>query len=82
MMRITINRSGGFANIPLHREIDTSTLADGPEIERLATTARHEPASKSPMPDAYVYDITIDGLRYVMTEPTGAWGTLIERLTR
>jgi len=80
-MRITINRSGGFANIALHREVDTATLPDGKDIERLAMAARNEPASKSPMPDAYVYDITIDGMRYVMTEPTGAWGKLIERLT-
>jgi hypothetical protein len=80
-MRITLDRSGGFANIGLHRQIDTASLPDGSEIERLAAAARAEPSSKSPMPDAYVYDITIDGMRYVMTEPAGAWEKLIERLT-
>jgi hypothetical protein len=83
-MRITIDRSGGFANIPLHRELDTASLppARAAEIERLATAARNAPAAPSHlMPDAFVYEITIDGMRYVLTEVKGAWGTLIERLT-
>jgi hypothetical protein len=81
-MHITIDRSGGFANIRVHREIDTSTLprAEAEEIERLATEARKTPASSAPMPDAFNYQITIDGVRYSMTEPSGAWETLIERL--
>ena len=81
-MRITMDRSGGFANIRLHREVDTATLppAEAAEIERLAAAAIKSPASSDPMPDAFTYVITIDGARCVMTEPAGAWGTLIEAL--
>jgi hypothetical protein len=81
-MKITLDRSGGFANIPLHREIDTATLphAKGAEIERLADVARKSPFSSAPMPDAYSYVITIDGVRYEMTESAGTWEKLIERL--
>ena len=81
-MKITIDRSGGFANIPLHHEIDTATLphAEGAEIERLAEAARKVPVSSTPMPDAYSYVITIDGATYEMTESSGAWEKLIERL--
>jgi hypothetical protein len=81
-MKITIDRSGGFANIPLHREIDTAMLphAEGAEIERLAEEARKSPVPSAPMPDAYSYVITIDGARHETTEPSGTWGKLIERL--
>lgn len=81
-MHITMERSGGFANIRLHREVDTATLppAEAAEIERLATAALKSPVSSDPMPDAFNYVITIDGARHVMTEPSGAWGKLIERL--
>jgi hypothetical protein len=81
-MHITIDRSGGLANIRVHREVDTSTLsrAEAEEIERLATEARNTPASSAPMPDAFTYRITIDGVGYSVTEPSAAWGMLIERL--
>jgi len=82
-MKITIDRSGGFANIPLHREIDTATLphAEGAEIERLAEEARKSPVSATPMADAYSYVITIDGARYEMVESSGAWVKFIERIS-
>jgi len=82
-MKIMLDRSGGFANIPLHREIDTSTLphAEGAEIERLAFSARKEAVSATPMPDAYTYVVTIDGERYEMTESPGAWTELIAKLS-
>jgi hypothetical protein len=79
-VRITIDRSGGFANIPLHREIDTATLPDATEIERLAIAARKERPSSTPMADGYTYEITIDGERHVLSEGEGAWGKLIARL--
>ncbi len=81
-MHITMDRSGGFANIRRHREVDTDTLppAEAAEIERLAAAAIKSPESSDPMPDAFTYVITIDGVRHEMTEPGGAWGTLIERL--
>jgi hypothetical protein len=36
-MHITMDRSGGFANIRLHRQVDTTTLlrVDAAESERL-----------------------------------------------
>jgi hypothetical protein len=82
-MKITIDRSGGFANIPLHREIDTATLphAEAEEIERLVFSARKEPVSATPMADAYSYVITIDGMQYEMTESSGAWTELIAKLS-
>lgn len=81
-MHITLDRSGGFANIRLHREVDTATLppAEAAEIERLAAAALKSPAASDPMPDAFTYVVTIDGSRHVMTEPSVAWGKLIERL--
>jgi hypothetical protein len=81
-MRITLDRSGGFANIRVHREVDTTTLppAEAEKIERLATEARNTTASSAPMPDAFTYRITIDGVGYSMTEPSDAWEALIERL--
>jgi len=81
-MRITIDRSGGFANIPLHREIDTATLshAEAAEIEKLAEEARKSPISATPMADAYSYVITIDGNRHEMTESSGDWAKLIAKL--
>jgi len=81
-MRITLDRSGGFANIRVHREVDTGTLprAEAEEIERLAAEARDTPAASAPMPDAFTYRIAIDGVGFSMTEPSGAWETLIERL--
>ena len=81
-MRITIDRSGGFANFRRHYEIDTATLprAEAEEIERLATAAGNAPASFTPMPDAFTYAITIDGTPYVTSDPTGKWEELIRRL--
>jgi hypothetical protein len=82
-MRITIDRSGGFANIPLHREVDTSTLppAEAAAIEKLADAAMKAPSSAKPMPDAYNYEITIDGKKHAMTEPAGAWAELIGHIS-
>ncbi len=81
-MRIELDRSGGFANIRVHREVDTAALprAEAEEIERLAAEARNTPVSSAPMPDAFTYRITIDGVPYSMTEPSGAWEALLERL--
>ena len=81
-MKITFDRSGGFANIVLHRAVDTATLphAEAAEIERLAEEARKSPVSSAPMPDAYSYVVTIDGVRHKMTEASDAWQKLIERL--
>jgi len=59
-MRIEVRRTGGFAGIARTFAVDTTTLppARAAEIERLARTVA---ASRSPTPDAFSYDITIDG---------------------
>jgi hypothetical protein len=82
-MHITIDRSGGFANIRRHTEIDTATLppSEAAEIESLVEAARKSGSSvSSPMPDAFTYKVTIDGHQYVTMGAEGVWGSLIERL--
>jgi len=81
-VRITIDRSGGYANIPLHREIDTATLppAEAAEIERLVATARKDRPNAPPVADGFTYEITVDGVRHAVNESEGAWRELIARL--
>jgi emfourin len=83
-MRIGLTRSGGFAGITLHREIDTALLppAERGEIEQLVARARTQtPPTHHAMPDAFEYEITIDGARYRIGDANGAWSALIDRLT-
>ncbi len=84
MMRITIDRSGGFANISSHRSVDTDRLPheERAAIERLVHRALKTDASPAGMPDAYIYEVAIDGRRFVVGEAPGAWGKLIERIER
>lgn len=58
-MRIEVRRSGGFAGIARTFKVDTATLPPtrAAEIERLARSL----ASRAASPDAFVYDVTIDG---------------------
>jgi len=83
-MRLALTRSGGFAGITLHREIDTTQLP--PErrrvIEQLAARARVERASPNAEADAFEYEITIDGARYVVDGSSPAWHALIESIER
>jgi hypothetical protein len=83
-MRIALTRSGGFAGITQHREIDTAQLApaDRSDIERLVARAQAESPSRDGSPDAFEYEITIDGHRYVTSDAAGAWRELIEGLQR
>jgi hypothetical protein len=68
-VRIAVRRSGGFANVGAHGEVDTASLpaAQARELERLAKTFPAKPPA--PMraafgADAYQYDITIDEKSY------------------
>jgi hypothetical protein len=58
-MRIEVRRTGGFAGIARTFAVDTATLppARAAEIERLARAI----ALGTPTPDAFSYDVTIDG---------------------
>jgi hypothetical protein len=82
-MRIELTRSGGFAGITRHHEIETAKLdaAERREIEQLVAWAIAQPPSREASPDAFEYEITIDGKRYVATDAQEAWRELIDRIT-
>lgn len=82
-MRIALTRSGGFAGMTVRREIETSVLPAEERriIEQLANRARLEHAPRNAEPDAFEYEVTIDGARYVVDGSSPAWHGLIERLT-
>jgi hypothetical protein len=82
-MRISLLRSGGFAGITLRREIDTAQLpADKRRVvEQLASRARVERASPNAEADAFEYEISIDGARYLVDGTSPAWHSLIECIT-
>jgi hypothetical protein len=79
-MRIAMTRSGGFAGISSHREIDTTQLPVERRraIEQLAARARVERSSPNAEADAFEYEITIDGARFVVDGSSPAWHALIE----
>jgi hypothetical protein len=79
-MRITLVRSGGFANIAVRREIDTAMLPAGERkaLEQLAARARLERAAPNAEPDGFEYEVDIDGARYVVDGSSPAWHALIE----
>lgn len=70
-MRITFERTGGFGNVPLRAEIDTSQMPPerARELEKLVEKARPfdqpaQPLPLAPTPDDYQYDVTLhDGER-------------------
>jgi len=66
-MRMTIERTGGFAGISMRKVVDTDTLpeneakqlrqlVDAADFFRLSKTI----ASKSPQPDRFVYQLTVE----------------------
>lgn len=82
-MRVTIERSGGFAGIGMRREVDSASLdeLDAATLDGLvhdAVAARLPHAQ--PMPDAFQYDVDIDGEARTMSESDlpGEWSRLIE----
>lgn len=66
-MRITVQRSGGFANIGAQGEVDTSNLPQekADEVQRLVKSAALPPSPPQPLraaraADVYQFDITVD----------------------
>jgi len=66
-MRISFERTGGFANIPLRAQIDTAQMPPNraQELERLVAKARPfdqpaQPQGSMPVPDDLHYEITIE----------------------
>ncbi|MFC8712979.1 protealysin inhibitor emfourin [Streptomyces sp. NPDC057197] len=62
-MRIQVRRTGGFAGIERHAEVDTSQRPDAPEWRSLAEKALASGQGTPPagVPDGFHYEITVDG---------------------
>lgn len=85
-MRIRVSRTGGFAGIALHREVDTSGRADAQEWEALAGSALADGQAAAPrgVPDGFSYRITVDGTTVHCADPrlTEAQRALISRVLK
>ncbi|MFF3324365.1 protealysin inhibitor emfourin [Streptomyces sp. NPDC002889] len=70
-MRIQIRRTGGFAGIERHSEVDTSGRADASEVHALAERAAAEGRDTPPVgvPDGFTYQITIDERTVYCSDP-------------
>ncbi|MGA4848773.1 protealysin inhibitor emfourin [Streptomyces sp. G5(2025)] len=85
-MRIQVKRTGGFAGIDRHAEVDTSALADAPEwhvlAEQALTDGRDTPAIG--VPDGFHYQLTVDGRTVYCSDPrlTDAQRKLITRVLK
>ncbi|MEV6170381.1 protealysin inhibitor emfourin [Streptomyces sp. NPDC051954] len=70
-MRIQVRRTGGFAGIERHAEVDTSGRRDANEWHALAEKAvsagRGVPAVG--VPDGFSYQITVDGKTVYCSDP-------------
>ena len=70
-MRIQVRRTGGFAGIERHAEVDTSGRPDAPEWHTLAEQAVAAGRSTPPIgvPDGFSYQITVDGKTVYAADP-------------
>jgi hypothetical protein len=70
-MRIQVRRTGGFAGIERHAEVDTSGRPDAPEWHALADQAVAAGRSTPPIgvPDGFSYQITVDGKTVYAADP-------------
>jgi hypothetical protein len=70
-MRIQVSRTGGFAGIERHAEIDTTGRPDAREwhalAERAVAAGRGTPVLG--VPDGFSYEITVDGRTTYCTDP-------------
>ncbi|MCX3058614.1 protealysin inhibitor emfourin [Streptomyces beihaiensis] len=66
-MRIHVTRTGGFAGLSRHAEVDTSGRADAPQWHALADRALADGRGTPPkgVPDGFQYTITVDDDRTV-----------------
>ncbi|MEV5674750.1 protealysin inhibitor emfourin [Streptomyces sp. NPDC052069] len=85
-MRIQVSRTGGFAGIARHREVDTSERPDTAEWETLAKEALAAGRDSPPtgVPDGFRYRLTIGDRTVYCADPdlTGAQRTLISRILK
>jgi hypothetical protein len=70
-MRIQVTRSGGFAGIERHAEIDTDALPDADRWHALASSVLASGAQdpSAGVPDGFSYEITVDGRTVRCVEP-------------
>ncbi|MER7898054.1 protealysin inhibitor emfourin [Streptomyces sp. NPDC096046] len=70
-MRIQVRRTGGFAGIERHAEVDTSSRPDAAEWHALAGQAVADGRSTPPVgvPDGFSYQLTVDGKTVYCADP-------------
>jgi len=70
-MRIQVRRTGGFAGIERHAEVETSGRADAQEWHTLAERAVAAGRGTPPIgvPDGFGYQITVDGKTVYCADP-------------
>ncbi|MEV0226493.1 protealysin inhibitor emfourin [Streptomyces sp. NPDC050704] len=70
-MRIQVRRTGGFAGIERHAEVETSGRADAQEWQALAERAIAAGRGTPPIgvPDGFSYQITVDGKTVYCADP-------------
>ncbi|MGV9252550.1 protealysin inhibitor emfourin [Streptomyces sp. NPDC003697] len=70
-MRIEVRRTGGFAGIERHAEVDTSGLPDAPEWQALAekVLAAGQGTPPAGVPDGFSYEITVNGRTVYAADP-------------
>jgi len=70
-MRIQVRRTGGFAGIERHAEVDTSGRPDAPEWHALAERALSAGRGTPPIgvPDGFSYQITVDDKTVYAADP-------------
>ncbi|MER7575322.1 protealysin inhibitor emfourin [Streptomyces sp. NPDC126514] len=70
-MRIQVRRTGGFAGIERHAEVDTAGRPDAPEWHALAERAVAAGRGTPPVgvPDGFGYRITVDGRTVYCSDP-------------
>ncbi|MFE0100136.1 protealysin inhibitor emfourin [Streptomyces sp. NPDC059009] len=70
-MRIQVRRTGGFAGIERHAEVDTSGRADAQDWESLAEQALAAGRGTPPIgvPDGFSYQITVNGRTVYCSDP-------------
>ncbi|GAA2419270.1 protealysin inhibitor emfourin [Streptomyces sp. NPDC059118] len=85
-MRIQVSRTGGFAGIARHREVDTAGRDDAPEWEALAESALAAGHATPPrgVPDGFRYQITIGDRTVHCADPrlTDAQRALVSRVLK
>ncbi|MDX3378916.1 hypothetical protein PV390_31430 [Streptomyces sp. ME02-6991-2A] len=93
-MRIQVTRTGGFAGISRHHEVDTEGREDAAEWESLAEEVLAAAPSSTPdgtpdappsgVPDGFRYRITVGDRTVYCADPdlTGAQRTLVSRILK